>query len=145
MPTLAPILVILLAGLCLAAQAPTNAALARGTGSILSAALVSFGVGTALLFAGWIATSRAAFPGTTRIEPWMLAGGAFGAIYVVALTCATPRMGVANTLSLVLASQLIGALLIDRFGLFDVAPISISPARLGGVACIVLGALLIRR
>lgn len=144
MPTLAPVLAVLVAGLCLAAQAPTNAALARGTGSILFAAMVSFAVGTALLLAGWIATPRVSIPRASQIELWMLAGGAFGAFYVAALAYAAPRMGIAGALTLALLGQLIGALLIDRFGLFDVAPISISPRRLGGAALVVVGALLVR-
>jgi chromate reductase len=51
MPALFPILIVLLAGVGLAVQPPTNAALAKASGSVWLASLVSFAMGTAILFA----------------------------------------------------------------------------------------------
>ena len=144
MQSYASIVSVLVAGLCLALQAPTNAALARETGSVLFAALVSFAIGTAVLLVGWFAASRTAPPTCSTVHPWMLTGGALGAVYVAALAFAAPRIGLASALTLALASQLCAALLIDHFGLVGVTTTPFGPIRAAGAVLVVAGALLIR-
>ena len=48
-------------------------------------------------------------------------GGAIGAIFVSVNVLVAPRLGSAATVSLVIAGQLIGAIMVDRLGLFDFA------------------------
>ena len=55
---IAALVFVLLAGIGLAVQAPTNAALARTSGSVLLAALASFVVGSIVLALTWAVIDR---------------------------------------------------------------------------------------
>ena len=71
-------------------------------------------------------------------------GGAIGAIFVSVNVLVAPQLGSAATVSLVIAGQLIGAMMVDRLGLFDFALRGLSAGRLAGVALVFAGALLVR-
>ncbi len=136
----------LLAGCLVALQAPTNAMLARGAGSPVNAALISFAVGTAaLVLAAWGLGVRPA-PGALRSMPWYAwAGGLYGAVFVSVAAFAAPRLGVTFFLTVSIAGQLLMALLLDRVGAFGVPRVEASATRVIGVALVLAGALLVRR
>jgi transporter family-2 protein len=130
----------------IALQAPTNALLARGVGSPVNAALVSFVVGTIALLA--VAAALGARPGAgeARALPWYAwTGGLYGAFFVAAAAFAAPRMGVTYFLMVAIAGQLAMALLLDRFGAFGLARVEISPTRIAGILLVLAGAFLVRR
>jgi len=142
---LLPILIVLLAGVGLAVQSPTNAALARAGGSVTLAALMSFLLGTGVLVVAWMAIDRTP-PGALKGAPaWAWAGGLYGAGFVAAMAYATPRLGLAATLTLAVASQLAAALVLDHYGLLGLKPAPVSLARVGGVVLVLAGVLLVRR
>ncbi len=144
MAALFPLLIVLLAGVGLAVQPPTNAALAKASGSIWLAALVSFAIGTAILFAVWAATDRT-MPATLKGAPgWAWLGGLYGACFVAALAYATPRLGLASALTIAVGSQLVTALVLDRFGLLGLTAQPISLARVAGVVLVIGGVVLVR-
>lgn len=144
MPALFPILIVPLAGVGLAVQPPTNAALAKASGSVWLASLVSFAIGTAVLFAIWAATDRT-MPATLKGAPgWAWLGGLYGACFVAALAYATPRLGLASALTIAVGSQLVTALVLDRFGLLGLTAQPISLARMAGVVLVIGGVLLVR-
>ncbi|MEG3082381.1 DMT family transporter [Sphingomonas sp. PB2P12] len=139
-----PILIVLLAGIGLAVQPPTNAALAKVSGSVWLASLVSFAIGTAVLFAIWAATDRT-MPATLKGAPsWAWLGGFYGACFVAALAYATPRLGLASALTIAVGSQLVTALILDRFGLLGLSAQPLSLARIAGVVLVIGGVLLVR-
>ena len=72
MPTslLLPALLVLFAGAMTAAQPPTNAVLARASGSVAFAALLSFAVGTLVLIAVTLATQPRLSLAPLRDVPW---------------------------------------------------------------------------
>jgi bacterial/archaeal transporter family-2 protein len=144
MPIL-PILLVMIAGLGVALQGPTNAALARASGSVVLAALISFAVGTAALFVAWAATDRTPVASVRAAPWWAWAGGLYGAVFVAAFAYATPRLGLASTLTLAIASQLAAALVLDGFGLLDLPVRPLSLARVAGVGLVIAGVLLVRR
>lgn len=145
MPAILPIIAVLIAGLGVALQPPTNAALARASGSVVLASLISFATGTAILLVAWLATGRPA-TGSLRDAPaWAWAGGFYGACFVAALAFAVPRLGLASTLTLAIASQVVAALLLDRWGALGLSPTPIGFGRLAGVALVITGAVLVRR
>lgn len=140
------ILAVILAGGATALQAPTNARLMTAVGSPINAAFVSFAVGTAVL--GMMALMFQTRPdmAAARGLPWYAwIGGVYGVIFVVAATWAVPRMGVATTIILMVAGQLIVSLVLDHFGTFGVPRQPISWSRVGGVALVIAGVLLARR
>ena len=144
MQALFPILAVLIAGVGVALQPPTNAALAKVSGSVWLAALISFAVGTAGLFVVWL-VDRTPLTATRGAPWWAWLGGFYGAAFVAALAFATPRLGLAVTLTAAVASQLVTAMLIDRFGLLGLPQQPITPARLIGVALVILGVVVVRR
>ena len=73
---------------------------------------------------------------------WMLLGGVMGLIIVLAITYAGPRIGVAATVGILIAGQLVMGAVIDRFGLFGVEQIAISTARAAGIVLLGIGAAL---
>ncbi|UUL83598.1 DMT family transporter [Sphingomonas qomolangmaensis] len=145
MGNLIPILAALLGGIGLAVQPPTNAALGRSVGSVLVAALLSFAIGTAILFAIWLAADRTPLANVRSAKPWMLLGGLYGAYFVAAAAFAAPRLGLASMLTIMIASQLVAALVLDQFGLFGLDRAPVSLARVAGVVFVLVGVVLVRR
>ena len=145
MSAILSILAVLVAGICVALQPPTNAVLARVSGSVVLAALMSFAVGTVILFAVWLASSRASLTSLRGVPAWAWAGGLYGAIFVSATACAAPRIGLATTLTLMMASQLAAALILDHYGLLGLPRSPASVGRICGVALVLVGAVLVRR
>ncbi len=138
----------LLAGAVLAMQIGVNSTLARHSGSALWASGASFVVGSLALLVLCFVVMRQPWPGleTLRAAPtWSWSGGLLGAFYVTTLIIFAPRLGATLALALVIAGQLTGALLLDRFGLFGVTPQAITPGRIAGIAMILTGAILVRR
>lgn len=134
-------------GAGLAAQAAINTGLRAYVGGPVIAAAVSFLVG--LVFLVVVAVIVAAVGGTSPLRltaaPWWAwVGGVIGAIYIVATILLTPRVGVGVVIALAVAGQLVGALIIDQFGLFGLPARQISPLRAIGVALLVSGAVLVR-
>jgi transporter family-2 protein len=142
----AVILLMLVAGALVAIQAPLNAMLARGLGSPVSAATVSFAVGLAALALIALATAPRPDAAALRaLPPHAWIGGLMGAVFVASAAWAAPRLGVAWLLVLTIAGQLAAALVIDHFGLFGAPRQPASAARLAGLALVLAGAALMRR
>ena len=80
--------------------------------------------------------------GAFRAPAWMWLGGVMGLTVVLAITFAQPRIGATATIGILIAGQLVMGALIDRFGLFGVDQIAISPARLAGIVLLGIGAAL---
>jgi transporter family-2 protein len=139
-----PILAVLMAGIGVALQPPTNAALAKVSGSVWLAALISFAVGTAALFVVWL-VDRTPLSAARGAPWWAWLSGFYGAAFVAALAFATPRLGLAVTLTVAVASQLVTAMLLDRFGLLGLPQQPITPTRAIGVALVILGVVVVRR
>ncbi|MDB5691469.1 MAG: hypothetical protein JWO81_532 [Alphaproteobacteria bacterium] len=130
----------------IAIQAPTNALLARGVGSPVNAALVSFLVGSLALAAVAFALGTRPGAGAIRALPWYAwIGGFYGAVFVAVAAFAAPRMGVTYFLMVAIAGQLVMALLLDRLGAFGVPRVEVSSMRVLGVLFVLAGAFLVRR
>ena len=139
-------LAVVLAGGATALQAPTNARLATAVNGPVNAAFVSFAVGTAAL--GILAAILHTRPDVEAAKglPWYAwIGGLYGVIFVVAATWAVPRLGVAMTITLMVAGQLMLSLILDHFGALGVPQAPISLTRLAGVALVIGGVVLVRR
>lgn len=145
MAALLPLIAVLFAGIGIAAQAPTNAALARTSGSVVLAALVSFVIGSAALAAAWAAFDRTAPTMLKGAPGWAWLGGFYGAGFVAAMAFAAPRLGLATALTIAIASQLATALLLDHFGLLGLKTDPVTLPRLAGAALVIGGVVLMRR
>jgi transporter family-2 protein len=146
-PLLLPAAILaFIAGCLIALQAPTNALLARGVGSPVNAAFVSFLVGSVALAVVALALGVRPAVGEWRSLPWYAwVGGLYGAVFVAVAAYAAPRMGVTYFLMVAIAGQLVMALLLDRLGAFGVPRVEVSSVRVAGVLLVVAGAFLVRR
>ena len=108
--------------------------------NLLFSTLVAVGVLLALR------QSLAGFGDAVR-SPWWywLGGGGMGVVVVLAITVATPRLGAAATIGLLIAGQLAMGVLIDRYGWFGVEQVPLSWTRSLGVLLLAAGALLALR
>jgi bacterial/archaeal transporter family-2 protein len=76
-------------------------------------------------------------------EPaWLWLGGLMSIYIVLAITVGPPRIGVAATVGIVIAGNLVSAALIDRYGLFGQDVIPIDRWRLLGLLLLATGAAL---
>ncbi|NJC40147.1 transporter family-2 protein [Brevundimonas alba] len=145
-PMLLPMIAVILAGGATALQAPTNARLMTAVGSPVNAAFVSFAVGTAAL--GILAMFLQARPdiAAARNLPWYAwVGGLYGAVFVVAAAWGVPRLGVALTITLMVAGQLLIGLILDHFGAFGMPAHPINWGRMAGVALVICGVVMVRK
>lgn len=145
-PSILAIVAIVLAGGATALQAPTNARLAAAVGSPVNAAFVSFAVGTVALAVLAAVFQTRPDMAATRALPWYAwIGGLYGVVFVVAAAWSVPRLGVALTITLMVAGQLLISLVLDHFGALGVPREPISLGRLAGVGLVIAGVLLVRR
>ena len=145
-PNLIAMIAVVLGGAATALQAPTNARMMTAVGSPVNAAFVSFAVGTAAL--GILAVLLQTRPdmAASRALPWYAwVGGLYGAIFVVAAAWGVPRLGVATTITLMVAGQLLLSVGLDHFGAMGVPKHTIHWGRVAGVAMVIGGVLMVRR
>lgn len=145
-PTTVAIVAVLVGGALTALQGPTNARLAGAVNSPVNAALVSFAVGTvALMIVAAVLQSRPDVA-AARALPWTSwLGGLYGAVFVVAAAYAVPKLGVATTVTLMVAGQMLLSLVLDHFGFMGMPRQPVSPARIAGMMMLIGGVLLVRR
>lgn len=73
---------------------------------------------------------------------WLWTGGALSVLIILAITVASPRIGLAATLGIIIAFNLTVAALIDRFGWFGFDQITITWTRALGLVLLGAGAAL---
>jgi len=141
------LLLALAAGVLLPVQAGVNAQLRSVVGSPLTAALVSFLVGTAGLgTAAVILRAPTALGAAWAVSPWWFwIGGLIGALYVVATIVLAPRLGAATLVAAVVAGQMIASLLLDQYGLLGFPTHPMNGLRVLGAALVIVGVILVQR
>ncbi|AOE87660.1 DMT family transporter [Pseudomonas sp. TCU-HL1] len=134
------------AGSFLPLQAGINGQLAKQISSVMSAALVSFVVGTIALLA--VVLMQRELPTLAALKGvswWQWGGGLLGAVFIATAAFAGPRIGALLFMALVLAGQLSMALALDHFGWAGYREAPISIGKLAGLMLIIGGVWLIRR
>jgi bacterial/archaeal transporter family-2 protein len=138
-------IVALAAGLLVSAQPPANADLATRVGD-LGAAFVSLVIACVLIGVLLVVLGRAGrLSGLSGFRPEHLLGGIGGAAVVYVGLVAVRPLGVGGVIAVLVAAQLVGSLVIDRFGWFGVEQISLSGGRIAGLVLVIAGTLLITR
>jgi len=103
---------------------------------------------TALVAAAALLLTRQSFDGfeaALRSPAWLWLGGLCGAFIVLAVTVSGPRIGTAATIALLITGQLVMGAAIDRFGLFGLERIPLTPTRIVGLLLLAIGATLTLR
>jgi transporter family-2 protein len=142
-----PVLLAVLIGLALPVQAGVNAQLRVTVGHPLTAAFVSFVVGTVALGMA-IALAGAPLPSgrTVALAPaWHWIGGLLGAAYIAVAVVLAPRLGAATLITSVVLGQMLASLVLDHYGWVGFTSQPVTIARLAGAVLVVAGVALIRR
>jgi len=134
-------------GACVALQPAINAVMARTLGSPFLAAVVSIAISLAVVVPVWLTVGQGAGDlGQVRALPWwVLLGGAFGVVFVAGSVVVGPSLGFALFFVCVVAGQLVGATVVDHFGVFGVPPKPANALKLLGIVLVLLGAALVQR
>ncbi len=134
------------AGAISAVQAVVNARLRQAVASPFQVALLSFGMGTLALL-GIVSATAPSWAGTSfsAVPWWAWMGGVLGAGYITTAVVLAPRIGSLALMSLVIAGQLLAALVLDHFGLLGLRKVSVTPSRLVGAALLLAGLFLVLR
>lgn len=138
----------LVAGLAVTIQSGINAQLNILTKSPVISTLISFVTGTALLIIITLlfhTKSVKTLPLPDTENWWKFTGGLLGVVYVLSVVIIFPKLGAATTLSLIVAGQLVFALVFDHFGWFGFPVKTISLGRIAGIGLIILGVWLVRK
>lgn len=136
----------LTAGLAGAIQAAVMGELGERVGvgpAIAFSVLVSMVFALAVLLV-W-ERSVTGFRDAAQQPVWLWLGGIMSLFIVLAITIAAPRIGVAATIGLVIAGNLVMAAAIDRWGLLGQDEIAITWHRLLGLALLAAGSALTLR
>lgn len=143
---LLPAVLVLIAGVLIAVQAPTNAMLAKAGGSPVLAALISFAVGTVALFLTWLASDNRPAASAFGGLPWYVwIGGLYGAFFVGVAAFAAPRIGLASLVTIGISGQIAAALWLDHIGALGLPREPISFWRVAGALLVIAGVVLVRR
>jgi transporter family-2 protein len=139
-------LLISLSGAGLAIQAATNARMSEVVQGPTLSALINFAVGGAtlagMIVLGIVARGNLFAAGTAPWWAWI--GGVFGAIWVTVSIVAVPKVGTAVAFGAVIFGQLVGAMVLDTYGLLGVPRIPLNPWRIAGASLLLLGVLMMQ-
>jgi len=144
-------LLALLAGLGIPVMAAMNAHLGVQLHNTALSTVIVFSVGLAvstlylLLFASPASLSPSELLSTSRPPLYLFSGGIFVAFYIFTITWISPRFGVANAIVFVLLGQMISAVIIDHFGLFNAMKMDISLTKILGIFLMIAGIFLVKR
>jgi bacterial/archaeal transporter family-2 protein len=140
------VLVAVVAGSLVGAQAPINSRLGKSIGSV-QAATFSFLVGTLALVL-LTAFVKGGFSRVGHVDGapwWALIGGLLGAVFVTVAIITVRKLGASGLTAAVIAGQLGISVVIDRFGLLGVARQHVGAQRILGLALLVAGVALVVR
>lgn len=139
--TLFYLLLALLTGALIPIQAATNAVFSKAVANPLITGISVFVVG----FFGMLLLSfilRTPSPTAQQLSSapfYSYLGGVIVATYVVMITLLVPKIGVGAAISLIVTGQIICAVAIDHFGLFNTQVRPADLSRLAGVVLMIAG------
>ncbi|MEM9227929.1 MAG: DMT family transporter, partial [Verrucomicrobiota bacterium] len=133
---------IVLAGAGIPIMAAINAGLSAQLGSPLAAVLAMLLVATLIAGLMLVVIEGVAVPRLDGLSPEHMLPGLLFLCYALLVPNASARLGLGNAIVLVLLGQLISAALIDQFAMFGAAEFPLTPRRVFGLACVMLGAYL---
>jgi len=132
-----------LVGVCVALEPTVNSGLGRIVTPRL-AALHSFILGTLIiLLINILSGGFKEYRNITKAPPYLWIGGALGVVVVYLGARVTPVIGVASTISIMVAVQLVTSVAIDSMGLFGVTKVPLDWSKIAGAILMVIAARLI--
>ena len=129
-----------LLGIAACLQGATNGALGGRLGVAAAVAVNATVVFVAAAVVWWL-SPRAPAP-QEALPWWIWLGGAYGLLILAAAAVVFPRLGAGPTTALMVASQLLTALVLDHLGLFG-PRLEVTPLRVCGALLLFAGAVLV--
>src|SRR5512138_2576767 len=132
------ILIGLAGGIAVGLQSPMASMLTQRLGMFESVFIVH--IGGAL-----IALLPLLFYGGGRLAQWhnvpwyVLGAGVFGLVVIAAISYMIPRVGVAASITTIVAGQLLVGMILDHYGLLEATVRSLDVTRIIGMAVVLLG------
>jgi len=139
-------LLAFIAGAFLPIQGGLNNRFGKALESPVYASMISFVVG-ALVLIGYITVTRqdVVLSGLKTAPAYLWLAGALGAFYVTVVIYAFPRIGPALTFSLVVAGQMVIAVILEHYNILVAHPHPISFMRILGILLVLTGVIVIRK
>ena len=137
-------LVVLIAGVATAVEAPTNALLNQNVSSLVFTAFVTMAVGA--LGAGLVLlmVRPQLQPSWATTTPWYaLTGGLYAAAIVAMGAYATPKLGAGPTMVMTVTAQVVTGIVLDHMGALGLEKHPVSWLRVAGCLVAVVGAVLV--
>lgn len=139
-PNMWPMLLPLIAGMLVGVQQALNGRVQRATASTLTATLVNFTFGAAILILAFgvkqlIAPVTLTFPSA----PWLYTGGIIGCIFIALGAFLVSELGVLVLAMATVSGQLVFAVVLDIVTAGVVSPVTIGVAALALVAAMIAG------
>ena len=144
------ILLAFIIGFSTSVQSGINGQIRMVTGNPLVATAVNFTVGTILLLALLVWTSRRniyKLPDRRRLRIthwWLWIGGPLGVIYVMATLLFPPVIGYGAFFAMMVTGQMICSAAIDHIGWFGTSISKLSKRRIAGILLLLAGAVLVQ-
>jgi bacterial/archaeal transporter family-2 protein len=126
-----------IAGIAVALQGQFMGIMDRTAGTVTSV-FITYGTGGLVAVLIWL-LRREPLAAARAFPPYAWFAGALGLIIVGALGYAAPRLGLSRTIVVMVAAQLLAALVIDHFGAFGAIRRAIDPARALGFGLTIAG------
>ncbi|MDW8570305.1 DMT family transporter [Staphylococcus shinii] len=136
-------------GFCPPIQTAINSALGQQLHSSIMASLISFTVGTIVLFILTLIFNKSLKVTTFnskegKLKPIYFIGGILGVIFVTTNIILMPHLGAALTTIIVMLGQMLMGVIIDHFGLLGTNVNKITPRKVLGIIAIMIGIILLR-
>jgi transporter family-2 protein len=126
------LLVVIFGGAVLCAQSSINGRLGSEVG-VLESSWLTFVMGTLISFLIAFFFEPQYSLNLFTAPRWQLTGAFFGVAYMLIVVFAMPRLGAAATTVAVISGQLVMSLLIDNFGWFNNAVITMDGSRVAAL------------
>jgi len=140
------IFIAFISGVLLPLQSGVNIRLGKSIDSAVYASMLSFVVGVfSMLIYIVMSKQHVTWEGIRTAPAYAWIGGVLGAFYVTATMLAFSRIGPALTFGLVVAGQMVIAVLLDHFNVLVPQQHSINVWRIMGILFIVAGVVVIRK
>jgi transporter family-2 protein len=125
-------------------QSGINTDLGKHIGG-LTAALVSFLVGTITLAIFYLVSGSKEITGIFKVPHILLIGGFFGALFVYGMIKIIPIIGVSGSIAGVIAGQLILGMIMDHFGWFGLPVITFTFRRALAAILLIVSTILMKK
>lgn len=138
-------LLMLVAGIGIPVMAAINASMGAGLQSPIAAVAVLCAVALVTSLGLLLLLPKPDWTALVSQPPAHYLAGCLFILYIGGITIAAPRIGVGNSVLLVLLGQLVSAAVIDHFGLFGAPVAAFNKTRAIGLLLVAAGVLLARK